>query len=351
MQRSSGSAGQPAHHSEDSSAARPAGGPHNGKGKDGKGKDCKGNECECERCFFESLSRSFSRIRKPQTAMQSPFPGRWGNDSGIDYQSMEKTFFGKDCKAPSTIIDLAGTATPLSGAISADSRSDKGGSAEQPVTSLRTAEQPLSSSAPHWDVHAFRSIEHLDAGGEIQPSKRCKYDGMMVSSKDFIVPEILQPIKAALAEEIEKFEVECEQRDPLNFGEGATQEDKPTLLMTKVYERLRSRRAREGLPAYTAAQIQPIYAVIKGLLALLHSDVHCVFLSSSVPLQKQIVANDLYADLCSHRMQEIFLSVSNVELLALAVRQQTINNNDKNDSSHASRYLKYLADFAELRSL
>ena len=173
----------------------------------------------------------------------------------------------------------------------------------------------------------------------------------MVSSKDSIFPEILQPIKAALAEEIEKFEVECEQRDPLNFGEGATQEDKPTLLMTKVYERLRSRRAREGLPAYTAAQIKPIYAVIKGLLALLHSDVHCVFLSSSVPLQKQIVANDLYADLCSHRMQEIFLSVSNVELLALAVRQQTINNNDKNDSSHASRYLKYLADFAELRSL
>ena len=254
MQRSSGSAGQPAHHSEDSSAARPAGGPH------------------------------------------------------------------------------------------------KSGSAEQPVTSLRTAEQPLSSSAPHWDVHAFRSIEHLDAGGEIQPSKRCKYDGMMVSSKDFIVPKILQPIKAALAEEIEKFEVVCEQRDPLNFGEGATQEDKPTLLMTKVYERLRSRRAREGLPAYTAAQIKPIYAVIKGLLALLHSDVHCIFLSSSVPLQKQIVANHLYADLCSHRMQEIFLSVSNVELLALAVRQQTINNN-KDDSRHAFRYLKYLADFAELRAL
>ena len=83
---------------------------------------------------------------------------------------------------------------------------------------------------------------------------------------------------------------------------------------------------------------------------MLHSDVHCIFLSSSVPLQKQIVANDLYADLCSHRMQEIFLSVSNVELLALAVRQQTINNN-KDDSRHAFRYLKYLADFAELRAL
>ena len=233
---------------------------------------------------------------------------------------------------------------------SAESSFDKGGSAEQPVTSLGTAEQPLSSSAPHCHVDVFRSIEHLDAGGEIQPSKRCKYDGMMVSSKDFIVPEILQPINAALAEEIAKFAIECEQWDPPNCGEDATQEDKPKFLMTKTYDRLRSKRAREGLPAYTAAQIKPIYAVLKGLLAMLHSDVHCVFLSSSVPLQKQIVANDLYADLCSYRMQEIFLSVSNVELLALAVRQQMISNN-KDNSRHAIRYLKYLADFAELHAL
>ena len=48
---------------------------------------------------------------------------------------------------------------------SADSSSDKGGSAEQPVTSLRIAEQPLCSSAPHWDVDVFCSFEHLDAGG------------------------------------------------------------------------------------------------------------------------------------------------------------------------------------------
>ena len=237
MQRSSGSAGQPAHHSEDSSA---------GKEKDGKGK-------------------------------------------------------------------TAGAATPLSGAISADSSSDKGGSAEQPVTSLRTAEQPLSSSAPHLHVDVFRSIEHLDAGGEIQPSKRCKYDGMMASSKDFIIPEILQPIKAALAEEIDKFEIECERWDPPNFGEDATQEHKPKFLMGEVYK--------------------PSVPVL-----------------SSSPVQKQIVANDLYADLCSHRMQEIDLSVSNVELLALAVRQQMINNN-KDNSRHAIRYLKYLADFAELHAL
>ena len=180
----------------------------------------------------------------------------------------------------------------------------------------------------------------------MQPNKRCKHDGMMVSSKDFILPEILQPIKAALGEEIDKFETECAQWDPPNFGEDATQEDKPKFLMREVYKRLRSRRARECLPAYTAAQTGPIYAVIHGLLALLHSDVQ--YISSGA--KKQIAANDLYADLCSHRMQEIDLSVRNVELLALAVRQQMINNN-KDDSRHAFRYLKYLADFAELHAL
>ena len=35
---SSGNAAQPAHHSQNSKAAQPAGGPHNGKAKDGKGK-------------------------------------------------------------------------------------------------------------------------------------------------------------------------------------------------------------------------------------------------------------------------------------------------------------------------
>ena len=53
---------------------------------------------------------------------------------------------------------------------SAESSFDKGGSAEQPVTSLGTAQQPLSSFAPHWDVHVFHSIEHSNTGREIAES-------------------------------------------------------------------------------------------------------------------------------------------------------------------------------------
>ena len=69
---SSGSAAQPAHHSQDSSAARPVGGHFTG-------------------C---------------------------GNDSGIHYESMEKTLFSMDCNASSTTMDLGAAATPVPGATS-----------------------------------------------------------------------------------------------------------------------------------------------------------------------------------------------------------------------------------------
>ena len=69
---------------------------------------------------------------------------------------------------------------------SAESSSDKGGSAEQPVTSLRNAEQPVVNNLAEQFVS--------DAGGEMQPNKRCKHDGMMVSSKDVIVPENHLPV-------------------------------------------------------------------------------------------------------------------------------------------------------------
>ena len=110
---------------------------------------------------------------------------------------------------------------------SAESSSDKGGSAQQPVTPLHNAEQPLSSLA-----HS-KSAEQLlaDAGGEMQPNKRCKHDGMMVSSRDFVIPEILQPITVALSAEIEQFKTDCKQWDPPTFEEDATKEDKTKLLL------------------------------------------------------------------------------------------------------------------------
>ena len=218
--------------------------------------------------------------------------------------------------AASSSSDRDGSA----GLLANDSNSNCFGSAEQPVS---------------------------DEGGEMQPNKRSKHDRMMVSLRNFITPEILQPIKAALAKEIDKFKLECEGWDPPSCLEDTTKEDKPKFLLREVYDRLRSMRVRKCLPAYTRAQTNAMYAVIKGLLALLHSDVQsCHFRASE---RKQIGALMLYHDWCL-KLKTIECNASNVELLTLAMHQEMINPN-MDPSKYAARYLKYLADFAELHAL
>ena len=98
---------------------------------------------------------------------------------------------------------------------------------------------------------------------------------------------------------------------------------------------------------YTCTK-KAVYAVIKGLLALFHSDVDSSAWRSSP--KQQAAANKLYADFCSHEMQTLALDASSLELLALAVRQQIVA--DRMDRPrHVPRYLQYWADFAELEYL
>ena len=88
-----------------------------------------------------------------------------------------------------------------------------------------------------------------------------------------------------------------------------------------------------------------MYVVIKGLLALFHSDVDS-FVFRSWP-KKQAAADALYVAFCSDEMPPLALDASFVELLALAVRQEIVA--DRMDRPrHVPRYLKYLADFAKL---
>ena len=93
-----------------------------------------------------------------------------------------------------------------------------------------------------------------DERGEEQPKKRCNHNLVMVSAEDFMMPEILQPIQTALAQEIDKFKVECEQWDPPNFEEEATDQGKPTFKLRNVYEHLQSIQAPGCHSTSTPAQ-------------------------------------------------------------------------------------------------
>jgi len=166
-----------------------------------------------------------------------------------------------------------------------------------------------------------------------------------VSAEDFMMPNILQPIQTALVQETDKFRAECEQLDPPNFEEDATDQDKPTFRLRNVYDRLQAIQAPGCLSTSTPAQKKAVYALIKGLLALFHSDVDSSAFRSYP--KKDSAVNDLWTAFCSNDMRPAALETRNVELLALAVRQQIVA--DRMDrSKHIPRYVKYLADFAEL---
>jgi len=232
----------------------------------------------------------------------------------------------------------------------------RGSCAAQPaghnVNSRNSAEQPADGKDPTGSVAVSRDAQQgkravPDEGGEKQPKKICNHN--LANVDDVTMPEILQPMRGALDQEVEKYKNECEQWDPPQFEEDAT-EGKPTFRLRKVYERLCSIQARRCTD--TPAQKNAVYALIKGLLAVLHDEVgyYAFYSRKSTSPKKLAAAKDLYADFCSHEKWTPALDVRSLELLALAARQQMVAN--KMDRlGHLPRYLKCLADFAELHDL
>ena len=204
------------------------------------------------------------------------------------------------------------------------------------ILSPSSAESHPSSSALRLSSSAGQPAPNERE--EEQPNKRRKQDGTSVCVKDLVTPEILQPFQTALAEQIEQFKEECEHWDPPVFGED---DNRPKFQLRFVYMRVCSILKHRCPP-------QPAYAVIKGLLALIHSDVDSAACRSSK--KKEQAANKLYAEFYSSQVPTIELEVGNLELLAVAVRQQMVEG--KHDHrKDTGRYVEYLAEFAKLHGL
>jgi len=183
-----------------------------------------------------------------------------------------------------------------------------------------------------------------------QPEKRHKHHRVTVSAEDFMMPNILQPIRTALAQEIDNFRAECEDLDPPNFEEDATDQVKPTFRLRSVYDRLQLVQAPGYPSTSTPAQKRAGYVLIMGLLALFHSDVDSFAFRFSP--KDEVAMNHLWTTFCSADMRPVAFENSwhwqrSQELLASAVRQQ-IAADRMDRSKHIPRYVKYLADLAEL---
>ena len=115
------------------------------------------------------------------------------------------------------------------------------------VKDMRSAAQlPDASAARPEGPSEERAVP--DERGEEQPKKRCKHNLMTVSAEDFMIPDILQPIQTAIAREIDSFNDECQQWDPPNFEEDATDKDKPIFRLRNVCQRLHSSRPQGVFP-------------------------------------------------------------------------------------------------------
>ena len=66
-----------------------------------------------------------------------------------------------------------------------------------------------SSSAPHLPSSGVQLAS--DERGKGQPKKRCKHDRVVVSAGDLVVPDTIQPIQTALAQDIHTIKAESEQ--------------------------------------------------------------------------------------------------------------------------------------------
>ena len=227
----------------------------------------------------------------------------------------------------------------------------RGSCAAQPaghnVNPRNSAEQPADGKDLSGSVLRSRDAQQgkravPDEGGEKQPKKRCNHN--LAKVDDVMMPEILQPWRAAIAQEIDKYQHECELWDPPQFGDTAA-EEKTTFRLRKVYERLCSIQTRRCLSTDTPAQKRAVYVLIKGLLVALHGEADSSACRTSP--KKQAAANELYDDF---RKRTPALDASSLEHLALAVRQQMAANT-MDRSRHVPRYLKCLADFAQLHDL
>ena len=212
---------------------------------------------------------------------------------------------------------------------------------EKQVKKRCSAEQPAPLVQSSRDVQAALQVCSASAcaNSAEQPVPR------LVSVSDLVIPAILQPIRTALADEIDEFIFECEQWDPPDFDEEqVSSTDAPKFKLRNVYDRIEL--ARQAQQASAPRQSRATYAVIKGLLALLHKEVDSSAWRAS--RKKRAEANDLYRKFVSHAA--LALDRATVELLALAVQHQPVAGM-MDCPGLAARYLQYLADFAELKEL
>jgi len=164
------------------------------------------------------------------------------------------------------------------------------------------------------------------------------------SSKEHHIPEVLQPLLAALNTTVGKYKEEAEVWDPCDVYDPedtkAAERDKPRFLLKNVFDRYAAGSYAHGQPN----QIDVVYKAIQGLVALFHYDMVCRPFDRTLSPTRQEEANSIYSSFCGGRISLTRSTPKkSLDLLAITWWQRK-RSNDSDDQSFQNdkRYLSEL---------
>jgi hypothetical protein len=163
------------------------------------------------------------------------------------------------------------------------------------------------------------------------------------SSKKLHIPEVLRPLLTALNTTVGKYKEEAEVWDPCDVYDledtQAAERDKPRFLLKNVLDRYAAVSYTHGQPI----QIDVIYKVIRGLVALFHSDMVCTPFQRTLSHARQEAANSIYSSFCRGRISLTRCTPSSMDLLATTWWQRKrVNDSDDQSLQNDQRYLSEL---------
>ena len=169
----------------------------------------------------------------------------------------------------------------------------------------------------------------------------------LVSSKDHHIPEVLQTLLKALNTTVRLYKEEAEAWNPNDVYdlEDTSTRDKPRFLLKHVFERYAAASPTKHKPN----QINAVYIVIQGLVALFHSDMVCRPFDRTLSRMRQEEANSIYSSFCSGRMSLTRSTPKNaLDLLAITWWQRKrVNDSDDQSFQNDQRYLSELGELLQ----
>ena len=167
------------------------------------------------------------------------------------------------------------------------------------------------------------------------------------SSKKLHIPEVVQPLLTVLNTTVRNHKEETAVWNPCDVYDledtEAVERDQPRFLLRDVYDRYIAESCNNGEPK----EIDVVYKVMQGLVALFHSDMMCRPFDRNLSSTRQEEANSMYNAFCSGRTS-LTRNTPKKSLDLLATRWWQRNRFNYSDDQSLQNDQRYLSELGKL---